>query len=253
MRSRLVAIAGSSYRAATGYRRREAARRGLASVSAGRTADPDVHAKERESEVKPAVFSGEPEETRKVYEPDPKPAMKRDVEPEHPKARGDSEPFAPPRPPHSTSPRLQSTPVNNPVEPNYQQKRNKAPATPLENVSCAGLDGSPWPEGDEENRSRGSRGEADEDDREYFAHHKASPLSEIKFADTRKPITRATDGTADSASYGGAPDVVGWRPEQLDTAEEALIRAARIWKESAMRGDPDAPQSRVLRALRGEV
>lgn len=183
MRSRLVAIAGSSYRAATGYRRREAARRGLASVSAGRTADPDVHAKERESEVKPAVFSGEPEETRKVYEPDPKPAMKRDVEPEHPKARGDSEPFAPPRPPHSTSPRLQSTPVNNPVEPNYQQKRNKAPATPLENVSCAGLDGSPWPEGDEQNRSRGNRGEADEDDREYFAHHKASPLSEIKFAD----------------------------------------------------------------------
>lgn len=60
MRSRLAAIAGSSYRAVTGSRR-EAARRGLASVSAGRTADPDVHAKERESEVKPAVFSGEPE------------------------------------------------------------------------------------------------------------------------------------------------------------------------------------------------
>lgn len=188
-----------------------------------------------------------------MYEPDPKPVMKRDVEREHPKPRGDSEPFVPPRPPHSTSPRLESTPVIDPVEPNYQQKRNKASATPVDSVSCAGLDGSPWPEGDGENRSRGDRGEAEEDNREYYKHRKASPLSEIKFADTRKPITRATDGTADSALYGGAPDVVGWRPEQLDTVEEALMRAARIWKESAMRGDPDAPQSRVLRALRGEV
>lgn len=63
MRSRLAAIAGSSCRAVTGSRR-EAARRGLASVSAGRAADPDVHAKERGAEVKPAVFSGEPEVDR---------------------------------------------------------------------------------------------------------------------------------------------------------------------------------------------
>ncbi|XP_030543256.1 uncharacterized protein LOC115750204 [Rhodamnia argentea] len=252
MRSRLAAIAGSSYRAVTGFGC-ETPRRGLVAVPKGRAADPEVLGEERESEVKPAVFSGEPEKTREVYEPDPKTALKRDVEHELPMPRGDSEPFVQPRPPHSTSPKLQSTPVHDPVEPIYQQKQKKASATPVENVSCAGLDGSPWPEGDGENQSQGKRGEADEDDREYYKHHKASPLSEIKFADTRKPITRATDGTADSAEYGRGPGVVGWRPEQLDTAEEALMRAARIWKESAMTGVPDAPQSRVLRALRGEV
>lgn len=95
--------------------------------------------------------------------------------------------------------------------------------------------------------------EDDDSDMEYYRRHKASPLSHVKFVDTRKPITRATSGTADSGYYGGVPDTVGWRPEQLDTAEEALLRAARIWKDSAMTGDPDSPQSRVLRALRGEV
>ncbi|XWS76618.1 hypothetical protein CRYUN_Cryun01aG0192300 [Craigia yunnanensis] len=33
------------------------------------------------------------------------------------------------------------------------------------------------------------------DNKEYYRHRNASPLSEIKVADTRKPTTRATDGT----------------------------------------------------------
>lgn len=117
----------------------------------------------------------------------------------------------------------------------------------MEEVSCAGLDGSPWPK--DRKKDERSRGEKPEDEREYYEHHKASPLSELKFVDSRKPITRATDGTADS---GVGKDAIGWLPEQLDTAEEALRRATEIWRQNAMRGDPDAPHSRVLRALRGE-
>uniref|UniRef100_A0A0E0AP89 Uncharacterized protein n=1 Tax=Oryza glumipatula TaxID=40148 RepID=A0A0E0AP89_9ORYZ len=36
-----------------------------------------------------------------------------------------------------------------------------------------------------------------EEDREYYRTHKPSPLAELEFADTRKPITRATDGLSD--------------------------------------------------------
>ena len=117
-------------------------------------------------------------------------------------------------------------------------------------MSCAGLDGSPWPN-DEGREWRKERAEQEEDDKEYFKHHKASPLSEIKLVDTRKPIRRATDGTA-TDDYDARRDVIRWRPEQLDTAEEALRRAAEIFKQNAMRGDPDAPHSRVLMDLRGE-
>lgn len=85
---------------------------------------------------------------------------------------------------------------------------------------------------------------------EYFKHHKASPLSEIEVADTRKPITRATDGTA--GGYFGGDSVITWRPEQFDTAEESLLRATKMWKESAARGVPEWPHSRRLRELRGE-
>ena len=70
--------------------------------------------------------------------------------------------------------------------------------------------------------------------------------------DTRKPITRASDGTADSNNEYFGDEVILWREEQLDTAEEALRRAMEIWKQSAVRGDPDSPHGRVLRALRGE-
>ena len=35
-----------------------------------------------------------------------------------------------------------------------------------------------------------------EEGREYYRTHKPSPLAEVELADTRKPITRATDGSA---------------------------------------------------------
>lgn len=150
--------------------------------------------------------------------------------------------------------------MNHPVDPTLQQKRyysnnhavSSAAPTSLDDVSCTGIDGSPWPREGEEKQQ--SREEKQEEEREYYRHHKASPLSEIKVVDTRKPIKRMTDGTADSYTdeYGARSDVVGWLPEQLDTAEEALRRATEIWKQNAMRGIPEAPHSRVLRALRGE-
>ncbi|OWM86076.1 hypothetical protein CDL15_Pgr010900 [Punica granatum] len=223
------------------------------SASSGRNADPDVHARDYDE---PVVFSGEPEETKNVAEP--KPAAEAPQEAQHkPNKSASSDPFAHPKPPHLSSQRLESSGAYNPSEPNTEQRRrNTSSSANLESVSCAGLDGSPWPSEAEDGQGRAERskrGDQVEDDSDYYKHHKASPLSEVEFADTRKPITRATDGTAGSSYYGGNPDVVGWRPEQLDTAEEALLRAVRIWRESAMRGDPDAPQSKVLRALRGEV
>jgi hypothetical protein len=56
-------------------------------------------------------------------------------------------------------------------------------------------------------------------------------------------------GTADARQDA---DVIGWLPEQVETAEETLLRAAEMWRQRAMRGDPDAPHSRVLRNIRGE-
>lgn len=130
-------------------------------------------------------------------------------------------------------------------KPITQQKR--AQSTVIDDVSCVGVYGGPLEEAKTNRRTETK--DQEEDNKDYYKHHKASPLAEIEFADTRKPITRATDGTA----YDGAgKDVIGWLPEQLDTAEDSLRRATEIWKQNAMRGDPDAPQSRVLRALRGE-
>jgi hypothetical protein len=157
-------------------------------------------------------------------------------------------PFAPPRTPYGSSPRLEFNVLNQPLDPIIQQERRHchAAATSLEEVSCAGLDGTPWPEDNVQEQS--DRERQVEDDKEYYKHRKASPLSEIEVADTRKPITRETD----ALGYGVDIEAIGWRPEQLDTAEEALRRAIEIFRQNAMRGDPDAPHSRVLRELRGE-
>lgn len=161
-------------------------------------------------------------------------------------------PLKPPRTPYASSPRLESSGgLNPPPDPIIQQKRSHATTSCLDEVNCAGLDGTPWPKDKEEEQR--DREEELEDYREYYKHHKASPLSEIKVVETRKPITRATDGTADAnEDYDLGSDVIGWRPQQLDTAEEALRRAVEIFRQNAMRGDPDLPHSRVLRELRGE-
>ncbi|KHG15239.1 GATA transcription factor 23 -like protein [Gossypium arboreum] len=160
----------------------------------------------------------------------------------------ETDPVKQPKLPYKSSPRLKISPVNHPLEPNVQQRRTATSGAALDDVSCVGMDGTPLPESKEE--ERGKREET-MDDKEYFKHHKASPLSEVEVADTRKPITRATDGTASETEHSKG-ERIGWRAEQLETAEETLLRATRIWKENAMRGIPEAPHSRRLRELRGE-
>ncbi|KAL3531513.1 hypothetical protein ACH5RR_010835 [Cinchona calisaya] len=209
-----------------------------ASISGGgRTADPAVHAvdPEEKNDASEAASSTNQSEFKL-------------------KINKDEDPYVPPKSPYSSSPKIQST--QQPQEPIKQQKRHSSSTSPCvteptkEEVNCAGLDGSPWPEDNQDRRSQ--RDEQEADDKGYFRHHKASPLSELEMADTRKPITRATDGTAGSylGDYGSG--VILWRPEQLDTAEDSLRRAMQIWKTNAMRGDPDSPHGRILRTLRGE-
>ncbi|CAM8965949.1 unnamed protein product [Rhodiola kirilowii] len=148
-----------------------------------------------------------------------------------------------------SSPKLESTPVNNqPINPKTQRKRTNNTVT-LEVVSCVGIDGFPSPGSDDgrDGRER-DRKEQELDDKEYFKHHKASPLSEIEIADTRKPVTRATDSKYSSGDGG----IITWLPEQLVSADETLRRAYEIFKQNAMRGDPNSPHGRRLRELRGE-
>ncbi|KAI3939833.1 hypothetical protein MKW98_029609 [Papaver atlanticum] len=102
----------------------------------------------------------------------------------------------------------------------------------LDEVSCVGMDGSPWPDDED----------SVEDNKEYYKHHNPSPLSKVEVSDSRKPVTQATDGGASESMYTREADV-SFSEEQRDTAEEALLRASRIWKESAMRDDPDSPQA----------
>ncbi|KAH0638109.1 hypothetical protein KY289_038024 [Solanum tuberosum] len=207
------------------------------SSTGGRTADPAIHSGPLEGD--------DLEESVKVAENEKKqPNIK---------SGNAKDAFVPPKSAIGSSQKIESTGVNQPIDPLTQQKRQKSSnatdETSLKDVSCAGLDGSPWPDESK------SRGEKFEDDKEYFSHHKPSPLAEMEMADTRKPITQATDAPADDgialypAPWGG---MMVWRPEQLDTAEEALLRAVEIWKMNAMRGDPDSPQGRILRKLRGE-
>ncbi|XVE77560.1 hypothetical protein DITRI_Ditri13aG0073100 [Diplodiscus trichospermus] len=211
----------------------------------GRTADRTIHS--GEVEAGPDVHRGEPQGIENSSDDHKfKDQFRTETEP---KPGYETEPLIQHKMPHDSSPRLKSSPVNFPLEPNVQQRRRNVSAATLEDVSCVGLDGTPWPESKAKEQSDSK--EKVRDNNEYYRHHKAAPLAEIKVADTRKPITRATDGTVAEVIQNGR-DVIGWRPEQLDTAEEALQRATRIWKENAMRGIPEAPHSRILRELRGE-
>ncbi|KAK0583432.1 hypothetical protein LWI29_036898 [Acer saccharum] len=214
-----------------------------AAASTGRTVDPAIH-------------SGEPHGAKKVTESE---AVSHQTETEDKLNNGvETEPLVRPKPPHITSPRLQSKGLN----PNFHQKRQKTTTTTtttststtaaavLGDVSCVGLDGTPLP-GARESEQR-DENEKVEADREYFKHRKPSSLSEMEMADTRKPITQATS-SGGMSDTGEGKDVIGWKPEQLVSAEETLMRAAEFWRQNAMRGDPDTfPHSRVLRELRGE-
>ncbi|XVF80635.1 hypothetical protein PTKIN_Ptkin15bG0089900 [Pterospermum kingtungense] len=245
MQSRLATAASKSYFALYAAQNQALYRR-IASGAAikGRTADPAIHS--GELEAGPDVHRGEPQGIENSSDDEKFNDFQTEIEP----IPGyETEPPMQPKMPHDSSPRLKSSPVNHPLESNVQQRRRNVSAVAVEGVSCAGLDGSPWPESKAKKQS--NEKEQVMDNEEHYRDHEASPLSEIEMADTRKPITRATDGTATEAAQNQR-DAIGWRPEQLDTAEEALLRATRIWKENAMRGIPEAPHSRILRELRGE-
>ncbi|KAH6823372.1 hypothetical protein C2S53_004992 [Perilla frutescens var. hirtella] len=209
-------------------------------TTSGRTADPAAHAVQEED----------------VYPNDAIDNETRQRPPENEPMSKDNEPYIPPKSPKQTAAKLESLGVGPRSDPIAQQKRRcsaAAATAKIDDVSCAGLDGSPWPAEDGRDRRR-QREEQERDDKEYYKHRKASPLSEIEICDTRKPLTQATDGTVQNRTvgYDGNYGDGVWRPEQLDTAEDSLRRAVEIFKMNAIRGDPDSPHGRVLRQLRGE-
>ncbi|KAG1338734.1 hypothetical protein COCNU_04G010400 [Cocos nucifera] len=141
-------------------------------------------------------------------------------------------------PPFAPTPKLESHEVGRPGDPSFQQKRRWSHAaapgpTLLEDATCVGVDGSPL--------AGGFGAEVKEEEEEYavyYKEHKPSPLSEIEFVDTRKPINQAWDG--------GASDDVGRGVMVEDTVDAALQRAEAMFQAARERGDPDSPQSRAL-------
>ncbi|AET01932.1 hypothetical protein MTR_8g023290 [Medicago truncatula] len=100
--------------------------------------------------------------------------------------------------------------VNERLDPNIQQKRKQGTkAAALEDVSCAGLDGTL---GLKKKKKSGAKRNRMKITNNTIKHHKASPISEFKFAYTRKPVERVMHGTADAKHDR---DVIGWLPEQL--------------------------------------
>uniref|UniRef100_A0ACD5YDJ8 Uncharacterized protein n=1 Tax=Avena sativa TaxID=4498 RepID=A0ACD5YDJ8_AVESA len=94
--------------------------------------------------------------------------------------------------------------------------------------------------GDEEAAARKVR----EEDREYYRTRKPSPLAEVEFADTRKPVTRHTDGGAEDRMENDVPGTM-----VRDTADASLARAEAMFREAASRGNPAWPHSRALAAM----
>ncbi|KAL2345458.1 hypothetical protein Fmac_006743 [Flemingia macrophylla] len=202
-------------------------KRGFCSGTRSRTADTEIHTGEQETG--PAVHRGQPQgiSTKDKAKEVRIAETERNANKAHEELKSLKSPCEP-----SQSQKLESAGVKRPLDPNIQQKR-ECGTVGSEEVSCGGLD---------EKKNK-------EDNREYYKHHKASPLSGIEFMDSRKPNSLASGKTVDSGRGG---DVIGWLPEQLESAEETLLKAAERWRQNAMRGDPHAPHSRVLRALRGE-
>jgi len=147
--------------------------------------------------------------------------------------------------PFASSPKLESTGVGPAVDPTFQQKRSSATAASLDDVVCVGVDGSPLNSKDSQWKYREEEGD---DNREYYKDHKASPLSEIEIADTRLPISRATDGEKDDI-WGG--EGRGYLIE--DTVDDALQRAEAMFNAARERGDPSWPHSRALRRKLAEL
>ncbi|GER42777.1 histidinol phosphate aminotransferase 1 [Striga asiatica] len=197
-------------------------------TTTGRTADPAEHAVDHDE-----VYPTEAIEDEKRRHPKDEATVAKD-----------HQPYVPPKSPIASTPKIEHPGIGPQTDPILQQKRRIS--TNSGDIVCAAGPEAPAPADTDRKRQ-------EEDNVEYFKHHKASALSEIEIADTRKPITRATDGTVQNEIVGkeGTGFVV-WRPEQLDTAEDSLRRAAEIFRWNAVRGDPDSPHGRVLRELRGE-
>ncbi|KAL9239050.1 hypothetical protein vseg_013405 [Gypsophila vaccaria] len=212
---------------------KELSKRGVCSVSQGsgdtqgyvplptnRTADPAVHSSDPQADVKGESNPQGPTE----YE------------------------MGTTKPPIASSPKLTHTEVGLPSKPNATQKRKAQtqarvqPQPEVLELTCVG--GFPWP--DDKIGQEAQKKAQEADNKEYFKDHKASPISEIEFADSRKPITQATD------TIRVDKGITFFTVEQRDTAEQSLLRAAEIWKWNKIRGDPDSPHGRVLRQLRGE-
>lgn len=190
--------------------------RGLVSSAntTGRTADPAIHAVDPE-EV--SVTDAIKDEKRRHNWPDQESTAK------------DAEPYI-----HTKSgPKLESQgvgPLPNPIAPQKRRSSNSS---------------NDWKKQTEEQVR---------DNKEYFKHHKASPLSEIEIADTRKPISQATDGggVEDYVTIIDGSKVKLFSEEQQDTVHDSLQRAMDMYRSNAMRGDPESPHGKILRQMRGE-
>ncbi|XP_010911672.2 uncharacterized protein [Elaeis guineensis] len=133
-------------------------------------------------------------------------------------------------PPFAPSPKLESHEVGRPGDPSFQQKRRWSHAAApgcvlIEDATCVGVDGSPLAGGFEAQVK-----EEEEEYAAYYKEHKPSPLSEIEFVDTRKPISQAWDG--------GASDDVGMGVMVEDTVDAALQRAEAMFQAARERGTP---------------
>lgn len=143
-------------------------------------------------------------------------------------------------PPFASSTKFESTVVGPTANPTFQQKRRWSHAAPeppsLYDVSCVGADGSPLDGSKAEDMQWKSRDEQVDEEREYYEHHKASPLSEIEFADTR------TDGEKREDIWGGE----GRGYLIRDTVDDSLRRAEAMFNAARETGDPCLPHSRAL-------
>ncbi|XP_072984317.1 uncharacterized protein [Typha latifolia] len=197
--------------------------------------DPAVHSGEPPEDSypdKPAKFSGAEAHQQKDQNAPPSPSTP--PLPTTKDAKENASPFSP-------SQKLESHEVIPPDAASFQQKRRRlSHVAALDDVSCVGADGSSL------TRVGASVEEVDDDVEEYrryYEDHKPSPLSEIEMADTRKPITRSTDGSASDRAMAGEEGMGVMAEETMD---DALARAESMFREKAQRGDPEWPHSRAL-------
>uniref|UniRef100_A0A803LA54 Uncharacterized protein n=2 Tax=Chenopodium quinoa TaxID=63459 RepID=A0A803LA54_CHEQI len=110
-------------------------------------------------------------------------------------ATNEPDPPVQPKSPISSSQKIGHTEVGHSSEPNTQQRRK--------------MSNQPAQSDNEDARKAQNRAQ-EEDNKNYFKDHKASPLSEVDFADTRKPVTQASDSP--TSYYGREPGLFCLHP-----------------------------------------